>query len=334
MDSENKIWTLIGGQLNHELSEEELSLFETIVQDEREKRLFNRMETIHSGLNEMKQIHRFSKDSSWFKIGRHIRQTKLRRQIIRTVAYAAIVVMVFFIGNVFYSKWFSEDIPVQYAKIDVNYGQTCHLTLFDETEVWLNSGSTLRYPDRFNSGERKVYVNGEAFFKVTPNKKAPFIVHTGQMEIEVLGTSFNVSAYPNDSAQSVVLVEGSVRINNTKGNKIGELRPGQIAFQNPDQSIRVQQVNTSAYTTWKDGILNFREEKLEAIARKLERWYNIEIRFENENLKGCLITGTVLRDKPIDQIIDILEMIAPVKFEYLIRPDKKSNLIVKERKDG
>lgn len=328
MDPENTIWSLIGGKLNRELSDDELYLFEKLVQD---KQLFNRMEKIHSGLNEMKQIRRFDKNSSWDTIGHYIRKTKISKQAIGVLAYAAILIFVFLLGTVFNSTVLTRNIPVQYAEIDVTYGQTNHLILFDGTEVWLNSGTKFRYPNRFNAGERKVYVEGEAFFKVTPNKKLPFKVQAGQMEVEVLGTSFNVSAYLEDSVQSVVLVEGKVRINNIKGNKIGELLPGQMAYQTPDQEIRVQHVSTSAYTNWKEGVLNFREERLEDLARKLERWYNIEISFGNKNLKGYLITGTVLRNKPIDQIIDILEMIAPVKFEYIIKPDKKSKLIITEK---
>jgi ferric-dicitrate binding protein FerR (iron transport regulator) len=334
MKSENEIWPLIAGHLNQELSEEESSLLKTLIQDQGQEKLFQRMKAIHSALNEMKQMHRFRKDASWNKIGFHIHQIKIRKRIVEFLTYAAVLVIVFFAGNLLQPSQPGQRVPAQYTKVDVNYGQTSHLILFDGTEVWLNSGTTFRYPDRFNSSERKVYLEGEAYFKVAPNKKLPFKVHTGQMEIEALGTSFNVSAFPDDSIHTVVLVEGSVQINNPEGKKIEKMLPGQIAFQNPGRNIRIEQVSTSVYTTWKDGILNFREERLEDIAKKLERWYNLEISFENENLKKYLITGTVLRDKPIDQITQILEMIAPVRFEYLIKTDRKSRLIVKQRKEG
>lgn len=331
MDPGNTIWSLIGGKLNRELSADELILLERLVQEERKKKLLNRMEVIHSAVKEMQQIRRFDKNSSWDKIGHYIHKTKIKKQAINTLAYAAVLMLVFFLGNVFHSILLTPNIPFQYAEIDVTYGQTNHLTLFDGTEVWLNSGTKFRYPNRFNAGERKVYVEGEAFFKVTPNKKLPFKVQAGEMEVEVLGTSFNVSAYPDDSLQSVVLVEGKVQINSAKGKEIGQLLPGQMAFQTPDQGIRVQNVSTSEYTNWKDGVLNFREERLEDLAKKLERWYNVEISFGNEKLKGHLITGTILRNKPIDQIIDVLEMTAPVRFEYIIKPDKKSKLIVTKK---
>ncbi len=333
MDPENEIWSLIGGKLNRELSADELTQLEKLVQDEQKKKLLNRMEVIHSGVKEMQQIRRFDKNSSWDKIVPYIRKSRIRKQAVSMLAYAAALMLVFFLGNVFHSTLLTPDIPVQYAEIDVTYGQTNHLTLFDGTEVWLNSGTKFRYPNHFDAGERKVYVEGEAFFKVTPNKKLPFKVQAGQMEVEVLGTSFNVSAYPDDPVRSVVLVEGKVRLNNTSGNKIGELLPGQMAYQTPDQGIRVQHVSTSAYTNWKDGVLNFREERLEDLAKKLERWYNVEISFENEKLKGHLITGTILRNKPIDQIIDVLEMTAPIRFEYIIKPDKRSKLIITEKQE-
>ncbi len=328
MDPENTLWSLIGGKLNRELSEDELILFEKLVQDKQKKKLFRRMEIIHSGLNDMKQIRRFDKNSSWDKIGHYVRKGRNIKHAIGLLAYAAILVLVFLLGTVVDSTISAPGIPVQYAEIDVTYGQTNHLILFDGTEVWLNSGTKFRYPNHFNSDERKVYVEGEAFFKVSPNKKLPFKVETGQMEVEVLGTSFNVSAYPDDSIQSVVLVEGSVRIHDTKGDEIGKLRPGQMALQTQNQDILVQNVSTSEYTKWKEGVLHFREEKMEDLAKKLERWYNVEISFENEKLKGYLVTGTILRNKPIDQITEIVEMISPVKFEYIINADKKSKLIV------
>ena len=331
MDSENTIWSLIGGKLNEELSEEELPRLEELIQD---KQLLARMEVIHSGVKEMKKVRRFDKNSSWDQIVRHVRNTKRRIQTMTVVGIAAALILTFILGTVFDRFRFETELPVQYAEIDVTYGQTNHLVLFDGTEVWLNSGTTFRYPSRFNLDERNVYVEGEAFFNVTSNEKLPFKVHTSQMEVEVLGTSFNVSAYPGDSVQSVVLVEGKVQINDTDGYEIGQLLPGQIAFQRPDQGLRVQEVSTPVYTNWKEGILSFREEKLEDLAKKMERWYNIEISFENEKLKRHAVTGTVLRDKPIDQIIDILEMIAPVRFEYIAMPDKKSKLIITESGEG
>ncbi|HAZ02596.1 MAG: hypothetical protein A2W90_16145 [Bacteroidetes bacterium GWF2_42_66] len=331
MKPESPIWSLVAGKFNNELTEEEKSQLDKFTQNEQDRKLMNRVETIHSGVNEMKHVRSFDKNVSWNKIGNHIRMMQVRKHTIVMLKYVAILVLAFGLGAVFNSVLLQRDIPVQYAEVEVTYGQTNHLVLFDGTEVWLNSGTKFKYPNRFNSSERDVYVTGEAFFKVAPNKKLPFKVRTGRMEIEVLGTSFNVSAYPNDSVQFVVLVEGKVQLNNAQGNKIGELVPGQLALQMPDKKIFVQNVSPSEYTNWKDGILNFREERMEDIAKKLERWYNVEISFEKENLKEHLITGTILRNKPIDQITSVLEMIAPIKFEYVIKAEEKNKLIVTER---
>ncbi|MDD4193627.1 MAG: FecR domain-containing protein, partial [Mangrovibacterium sp.] len=167
MDSENTIWSLIGGKLNEELSEEELPRLEELIQD---KQLLARMEVIHSGVKEMKQVRRFDKNSSWDQIVRHVRNTKRRIQTMTVVGIAAALILTFILGTVFDRFRFETELPVQYAEIDVTYGQTNHLVLFDGTEVWLNSGTTFRYPSRFNLDERNVYVEGEAFFNVTSNE--------------------------------------------------------------------------------------------------------------------------------------------------------------------
>jgi ferric-dicitrate binding protein FerR (iron transport regulator) len=222
-----------------------------------------------------------------------------------------------------------KDQEVQYAEVEVMYGQTSHLFLFDGTEVWLNSGTKFRYPNRFNRNERNVSIEGEAFFKVKPNKNLPFKVKTGKLEVEVLGTSFNVSAYPRENSQSVVLVEGKVQINNPEGQKIGEMVPGQIAVKTEGSSaLQVQNTDPYFYTSWKDGKVVFNGEKLGEIAKKMERWYNVEIRFEKESLKDYKFSGTILRNKPIDQTILAMEQLAPIRFNYKVMTNEKNIITI------
>ena len=214
-----------------------------------------------------------------------------------------------------------------YAEMEVMYGQTGHLFLFDGTEVWLNSGTKFKYPNKFNQNERNVFMEGEAYFKVAPNKHLPFKVKTGKLEVEVLGTSFNLSAYPSEPTQSVFLDEGKVQINDMVGHKIGDIIPGQIAVKTDgNSSIQVQNADSYFYTSWKDGKITFSSEKLSDIAKKMERWYNVEIRFSQESLKDYNFSGTILRAKPIDQTIMAMEQLAPIRFQYQVRPNEK-NLI-------
>lgn len=325
------LWELIGGKIHQELDEDESKLFQLEMKDEKNKILFKKAEKIHSGLGEIRNIHYSSKANSWKSIHGKIRFGQIKHYSIQFAKYAAILIFAYYLGfqtNSFY-QWNGK---MQYTDIEVLNGQMGHIFLCDGTEVWLNSGSHFKYPTQFNQKERDVYLDGEAYFHVTSNKKLPFKVKTNDMEVEVLGTSFNVSAYQDDIEQSVVLVEGNVQINKTSGEKIANLLPGQIAYKHENCSnLKIKKVSTNLYTTWKDGKVVFEAERLEEIAKKLERWYNVTINFENEKLKDYEFSGTILRNKPIDQVIMAFEMLAPLKFKYTIMASEKNQITIQKK---
>ena len=321
-------WDLIAAKLHRELTEEENVVFEKWENDEGNRFAYFKANKIHDGLERLKGVN---KSSSWKRTHQKIRHSAFKRYTLISVKYAAIVLFAFLIGSYFHS-FQSKRGNIKYAEIDVLNGQMGHLFLFDGTEVWLNSGSHFKYPDKFNQDEREVFLTGEAFFKVTHNKHLPFIVKTDKMEVKVLGTSFNVSAYHDEDKQSVVLVEGKVWINSGDGNKIGELNPGQRASLNRNSAkIQIDNVRTGQYTDWKEGKVVFDSEQLGEIAKKLERWYNVEINFESEDLKQYRITGTILRNKPIDQTIRAIELLAPVKYEHIPQISKKDIINIKAK---
>jgi ferric-dicitrate binding protein FerR (iron transport regulator) len=225
MKNDQSFWDLTAAKLHHELNPEEEAAFEELIKGEGNQSAFQKAEKIHKGLIILKGIN---KGSSWKQVDQRIRHAVFKRFAVTSLKYAAIVLVTFFIGNYVHSFW-QQDNKIQYAEIEVLNGQMGHLFLFDGTEVWLNSGSRFKYPNQFNRDERNVFLDGEAFFNVTPDKHLPFIVKTNKMEIEVLGTSFSVSSYHDEERQSVVLEEGKVRINKENGQKIAELLPGQRA---------------------------------------------------------------------------------------------------------
>lgn len=320
-------WDLIAGKLHGELNSDENALLEKGLENQQNQHLFAKGEDIHQGLNEAKRLQNSDKTGSWETIENRVRVRKLRIYTGTFLKYAAILVVAFVSGLYVHTLLTNRDQAVQYAEVEVMYGQTGHLFLFDGTEVWLNSGTKFKYPNKFNQNERNVFMEGEAYFKVAPNKHLPFKVKTGKLEVEVLGTSFNLSAYPSEPTQSVFLDEGKVQINDMIGDKIGEITPGQIAVKKDgNPSIQVQNADSHFYTSWKDGKITFNSEKLSEIAKKMERWYNVEIRFEKESLKDFNFSGTILRNKPIDQTIMAMELLAPIRFYYQVRP-KEKNLI-------
>ncbi len=310
-------WELIAAKLYHELDDPETAAMDKLLKEEGNRSDFGKAEKIHDGLSVLKGVN---KELSWTKLRWQIMSSSLKRYSFIILKYAAVVLLSFLLGNYFQQNY---RVNPRYNEIEVMNGQMGHLFLSDSTEIWLNSGSRLRYPDQFLKGERKVFLSGEAFFNVTPDKRHPFVVETGKMEIEVLGTSFNVSAYREERFQSVVLVRGQVRINSGDGRSLGELVPGQRAVIDKSLNVKVDNVQTGFYTEWKEGKVVFDSERLGDIARRLERWYNVEIRFENEDLKNYRVSGTILRNKPIDQTISAIELLAPVRYEHITRTSRK-----------
>ena len=331
--NELNFWDLMAGKLYSELDSKENALLEKELEDPHQQGLFLKSQRILHGLRQTKQLQKSDKNASWNTIDKKVRNRGIRILTRGLLRYAAILAVAFSLGMYVHYLTGDHNQPVQYAEVEVNYGQTGHLVLFDGTEVWLNSGTKFKYPNRFNKDERSVMIEGEAFFKVTPNKDLPFKVKTGDLEVEVLGTEFNVSAYEEEATQSIVLVKGKVQINNLEGHKMGELIPGQIAIKKEGEAtLQVQNADPYFYTSWKDGIVVFNDERLGDIAKKLERWYNVEFRFEEETFKDFRFTGTILRNKPIDQTIAAMEMLAPIRFKYLVKTDEKNVITIVDKK--
>lgn len=159
-------------------------------------------------------------------------------------------------------------------------GENFKVILCDGTEVWLNANSRLIYPTAFVEKERVVYLEGEAYFKVTSNKQHPFIVKTPNIQTRVLGTEFNIRSYtPEDS--HVVLINGKVEVCNTQGGAYTAITPGEDAHLQADGNFVLTEVDLDSYTYWKDGYFYFDDIALREIMQNLGRWYNVNIEFRN-----------------------------------------------------
>lgn len=185
----------------------------------------------------------------------------------------AAAVLLLVIGIASWGWFFSSPNPTmmnsttQWLSASATQGETLTLTLPDGSTAILNSGSNLRYPATFARKKREVQLDGEAFFEVTSNPKKPFIVKTEILTTEVLGTSFNIEAFPSQNKARVTLVTGKVRVQ--AGAQQCELHPSQQAvFHKTTQQIQVQTVATNDFTDWKEGILRFRESSLPTVVQK------------------------------------------------------------------
>jgi transmembrane sensor len=212
----------------------------------------------------------------------------------------------------------------RYNTVITPRGGEYQLVLSDGTKVWLNAASSIRYPVCFNGKERKVAVVGEAYLEVAKDAAHPFIVTTRQSNITVLGTSFDVKAYPDEPVDKTSLVEGLVKVSASSapspdsagssfrpGSAAGPgdvlLRPGAQVVVGCGRGLTVSTANLEEALAWKNGLFVFQSECLESITRKLYRWYNVDIVFNNNALKNIRFTGRIRR---YDDMTVLLKMIS------------------------
>lgn len=203
---------------------------------------------------------------------------------------------------------------IQFNRLNVPRKGEYKLILADGTRVWLNSESQLTYPVTFPANERRIKLEGEAYFEVEPDKTRPFIVEIQNTAIQVLGTSFNVKAYSDEDQLYTTLVEGSVKISNGEQHTI--LKPEEQGIVNTTTGeIKKQKVDIRLYTSWKDGRFIFEGQNLEEIMKTLERWYDVKAVFLNEKAKYATSNGDIERYKNVEIIINMLEMTGIAQFD-------------------
>ena len=207
-----------------------------------------------------------------------------------------------------------ESESVVYNKLEIPRGGEFCLTLSDGTRVWLNSETSIQYPVAFGAKERRVFVQGEAYFEVAKDAKKPFTVQFMSSSVTVLGTSFNNRAYPEEKRSQTTLAEGSVRIYSPGSSML--LKPGEQAEVSALSGEMVkQEVEVKNFTSWKDGRFVFEQQPLEDIMRTLERWYDIRVIFKDEGAKRISLSGNMKRYGDFSQVMKMLQMTGDVRFE-------------------
>ena len=217
-----------------------------------------------------------------------------------------------------------------YVEIYCPMGARTSFELPDGTIGFINSGSSLKYPVSF-SNERKVVLNGEAYFDVYHDVSNPFVVYTDNMQVKVLGTKFNVIAYPDETIEEVVLSSGEVELSSINGEVLDVLTPNQkLVLNTVENTFAVNTVEASQYTGWTEGKLVFRNEDLSQVAERLGRWYNADIIFENEGMYSYPFRAT-FEDETLNEILKLLAIAAPVNWEELPRDINENNAYQKRK---
>ncbi len=217
------------------------------------------------------------------------------------------------ISSFWLDRMFRSD-PIPYIEIAAVPGAKTKITLPDSSIVWLNSNAFIRYPQEFNSEERKVEMSGEAMFIVEKDVNRPFIVSAEGVRIKVLGTSFNLHAEKDDSFVETTLLKGSVALF-MEGNVTNKpdviLKPNQQAIVDKlSGRFEVETVLADSYCAWVDGRFQFKENTLEEIMRMLERAFDVKIHIENEKMKQTRLTGNFVEQETLDEILAVLQITA------------------------
>lgn len=210
----------------------------------------------------------------------------------------------------------NSDSKEEMNELVVPYGKQSKIELTDGSEIWVNAGSKLVFPSRFDGKYRKVQLQGEAFFKVTKDNTKPFIVETSNMKINVLGTSFNVKAYSDEKYQESVLVEGSISMEagNSLFPKSVILKPDQrVTVNNTDANITVTTVDTNNYTSWIDGVFSFKEEPIPSVLRRVSRFYNLSIKWDH-SVEEIKISGKLDLKDDYQRVLNTLSLISDGDF--------------------
>ena len=196
-------------------------------------------------------------------------------------------------------------------------GGEFRVVLEDGTEVWLNADSRLRYPEVFDGPERRVAVEGEAYFKVAKNPERPFIVSSGGQEVRVYGTEFNVHAYPDETAIYTTLVEGSIALrlaDDRDSSRELMLTPEhQSTFDIQNSTFQVKSVDTDVVTSWRSGVFVFEDQTLEQIMRTLSRWYDFDYEFGDQQTASTVFMGSIPKYGSFSEVCDIFHKLGGIR---------------------
>ena len=203
---------------------------------------------------------------------------------------------------------------IRWQSIKVPKGRKISIILSDGTTVKLNSDTQFTYPDNFIGENRTVKLIGEAFFEVEHNKEKPFIVENSLQNITVLGTKFNISCYANDRKIKTTLTEGSVKIESKLNKSSIVLLPGEQGVLSVNNAqLTKNKIDVNRPISWLNDVLYFNNEEIEDLSNKIERWYNVKITFNNDDIKTVHFTGVLRKEKSIDHILSLIEKTSSIK---------------------
>ncbi len=312
-------WHIISKFIQKKTNKEEQTELENWLKEESSnENLLNEAYNIHTITHHSQPPLSPDMEKAWQKINTKIsRRTsgnKFRYEKIKyAVATAAILIFVFsFLFLIINSK--NEQLLHQYTEIVTPMGQKTMVVLPDSSLVWLNSGSSLKYQGNFNLKERKVVLQGEAYFKIKKNKSKRFRVRTGILNVDVYGTEFNVKNHNSDDYQEITVTEGKVGISNKNGEIKQLTRGDQALYNKKSNNISFKKSSPEIVSAWKNNELIFDNTPLEEAIKYMERWYGVNITIDNA-MKGKHNYTFKIKTESFREMLEMMKVMTPLYYE-------------------
>lgn len=313
--------------------EEQPMLDEWLGESSENKRYYNEQKKLWELFTLQRKIQQIDENKAYQKVSSKLfpeKKFSLFLFLQRTAAILLLPVLIAFAFYYYSDKKHQEQFATVYNTAETSLGMRSSLILPDGTKVWLNAGSKLSYPVLFSDKYRAVTLSGEAYFEVKKDPKWPFMVSSGNMNVVVSGTTFNCNAYPENNEIQTVLVEGQVSLINESATVSEELQPGELGvFQKDIQQITKTKTDLQKYIAWKSGKLMFRDDRMDLVVEKLERWYNVEIEIKEKEISDYIYTATFI-DESLDQVLKMLSLSAPISYTVSERGKQDDETFAKQ----
>jgi ferric-dicitrate binding protein FerR (iron transport regulator) len=302
------------------ISSRRLSYFQKKIQDMEAEQIKNCIRMAKAIENDIAQYRSYDTAAAFLRTQKKIKAMHRRQLAVTCVHRLAAVSLIPLLAATatlayLYLKQTHTPEESVYSALSSAPGTVARVSLPDRSDVWLNAGSTLRYPSRFSGKERNVYLEGEAYFQVESDVRNPFYVNLNRgMRIKAYGTRFDVCSYPEDSLIEVVLESGAVEV--AAGKRRLHLRPDEMmSFDAGSRQIAFRKVRTDEKTAWKNGRLLFRNTPLQEVVKKLARRYNVDIELQGDTSKVHHFRATFTTET-ITQALDYMKMAAPLEWRF------------------
>ena len=318
--------------LDKKLSEEDRVAFEKLLDDSSElKQEMQDVRFVLDATAEIKMRNRVDTTKNWKELSHRITVDKYRKKLWSFIRNAAAILLIpvvitsiILLINVRGGRY---DGSAEQVELFSANGLITKVSLPDGSEVWLNSGSKLSYPQRFTGNIRKVSLSGEAYFKVKADKSNRFVVSAGgDLEVSALGTEFNVCAYEEEQIIEATLVSGIIEVgapDNEMFDKIQMSHGQQLIFNKKDGQIGISDVSIMVETSWKDGKMVFRRSDMKDVVRRLSRRFNVDILLDDKEIHDYEYSATFTTET-LDEILYLLEKTAPIKSK-IIYPEQSDD---------